>query len=240
MPEWSPALTTWELRAFDAAQKETFSGCTIGKTTDSQWAQASRGFKFGGLSLRSAADHAAQAFVASYTATLKLYEDLDPVYQWEGPEVTSHIAKSIDAYNTAVGVEDRLDPQSVLEPPPSQQSLSQAVDRQTHAIFYDSLTPSEKKALNSEMLQGASDFLEATPSKELNLAWDPVEFVTEIRIRLLDDFYPVDSWCPMCDCVLDRKGRHAGVSSGGGDRTRRHHAARNRVGTFSSAAKLKI
>ena len=88
------------------------------------------------------------------------------------------------------------------------------------------------------MLPGASGFLEALPSKDLGLAWEPTEFVTEIRTRLLDDFFPADTWCSACDSVMDKKGRHAAVCACGGDRTRRHHAARNRVGAFASSAGL--
>ena len=47
------------------------------------------------------------------------------------------------------------------------------------------------------MLPGASGFLEATPSKDLGLAWEQTEFVTEIRTRLLDNLFPDDDWCPM-------------------------------------------
>jgi len=70
------------------------------------------------------------------------------------------------------------------------------------------------------------------------LAWDPKEFTTEIRIRLLDNIFPEDSWCPACDGVLDRKGRHAATCPSWGDKTRRHNAARNRAGVFATAAGL--
>ena len=50
--------------------------------------------------------------------------------------------------------------------------------------------------------------------------------------------FSADIWCPACDCVLDRKGRHAATCACWGDRTRRHHAARNRIGVFAGAAGL--
>lgn len=86
------------------------------------------------------------------------------------------------------------------------------------------------------MLTGASGFLEAVPSKELDLAWEPVEFTTELRTRLLLPHFAADSWCPLCDAVLDRKGRHCAKCAAGGDRNRRHHGARNLIGRHADAA----
>ena len=88
----------------------------------------------------------------------------------------------------------------------------------------------------SELLPGASAFLEAIPSKEHNLAWEPTEFATEVRSHLLANVFPEESWCPACDAVLDCKGLHCGVCAANGDRTRRHHGARNAVGRFAAAA----
>ena len=39
------------------------------------------------------------------------------------------------------------------------------------------------------MLPGASGFLEAIPCKQLDLAWDPCEFLVELRTRLLVNVY---------------------------------------------------
>ena len=50
--------------------------------------------------------------------------------------------------------------------------------------------------------------------------------------------FSADTWCPVCDAVLDTQGRHAGTCAGAGDRTCRHHAARNEVGHFANAAGL--
>ena len=67
----------------------------------------------------------------------------------------------------------------------------------------------------------------------------PEEFVTELKTRLLMDQYSEDTWCPLCDCVLDRRGRHAGLCAAGGDRVRKHNGARNRVGQFADAARMR-
>ena len=49
---------------------------------------------------------------------------------------------------------------------------------------------------------------------------------------------PEDSWCPLCDAVLDRKARHCAACASGGDRVLRHNGARNLVGRFASDAGL--
>ena len=145
--------------------------------------------------------------------------------------------KALQTYNTSVAEVDRLslqEPECALR----QQSLSQAVDSKLHNEHFSSLSSSDRKALLSEQLQGAAGFLEAIPSKDLRLAWAPAEFVVKLRTRLLGDLFPEDSWCPACDAVLDKKGRHPALCASGGDRTRCHHAARNRVAHFAASAGL--
>eukprot|EP00973_Karenia_brevis_P048643 6752911-Karenia_brevis.AAC.1 len=176
--------------------------------SNSQWSQATRAFKFAGLGLRSAASHASPAFLASYSTTFKHCKEIDASYEWEGADPNSEVAKSLQTYNAAVAESDQLQLQSAPEQPSRQQTLSHAVDSRQHQQFFNGLGESDRKQLLSETLQGASGFLEAVPSKDSKLAWDPTEFKTEIRIRLLDDIFPTDSWCPACDSVLDKKGRH--------------------------------
>ena len=62
------------------------------------------------------------------------------------------------------------------------------------------------------------------------------EFKTELKVRLLQNIYPTDSFCELCGDIMDRKGRHAAVCGCGGDRNRRHNGVRDRVCTFASAA----
>ena len=78
----------------------------------------------------------------------------------------------------------------------------------------------------------------AIPTKNTVLAWTPDEFISELRQRLLLDVFSEDSWCPLCDAVLDRKARHCAACPSGGDRVCRHNAARNLIGRFASAAGL--
>ena len=225
-----------ELQAFDAAQRAAFNGYMAWSPNDQQWSQATRGFRHAGLGLRSSSAHAAPAYIASRLATSRFCRELDPAHTWEGADANSALGKSALAYNAAVGQPDQLDLSSEPEAAVRQQTLSKAVDQLAHTQFFQSLNDSDRKHVLSETLQGASGFLEAKPSKEQGLAWDPKEFSTEVRFRLMDNLFPEDSWCPACDGVLDRKGRHAGTCPSWGDKTRRHNAARNRTSAFATAA----
>ena len=76
--------------------------------------------------------------------------------------------------------------------------------------------------------------LDAIPRGDKVMASE--EFICELRTRLCVNQYPSDSWCPLCDSVLDAKGRHAVTCACGGDRTRRHHAVRNKGCAFAESA----
>jgi len=122
--------------------------------------------------------------------------------------------------------------------PLKQQDLSRALDGAAHATYFESLSMADRADILSETFRGASDFLEAAPSKVLGLALEAGEFLVELRRRLLLDVYEEDSYCPLCDGVLDKRGGHPGLCAGGGDRTLRHNAARNCTGRFAAAAGL--
>ena len=109
------------------------------------------------------------------------------------------------------------------------------MERSEHEEFFDSLNVADRADLLSEMLPGAQDFLEAVPNKSLGLAFEPEEFVVELKRRLLAPVYASDHFCPCCDGICDSKGRHPGLCSGKGDRVLRHNNARNLVGRFAAS-----
>ena len=223
-----------ELRAFDEQTRAVFTTVTGITLSEAQWGQASRGLWCGGLGLRSASQHAAAAFVASRTATRQKCQEVDANFTWDLPDPQSALGVALTALNAELHPVDKVaaDSTAVLR----QQHLSQALDRVAHEAHYDALSPADRADLLSEMLLGASTFLEAVPCKVTGQAWEPVEFTTELRRRLLAPVYAEETWCPACDAVLDVKGRHAVACCAGGDRTTRHHAARNEVGHFASEA----
>ena len=64
-----------------------------------------------------------------------------------------------------------------------------------HEDFLQGLSVADLDTVRSEMLPGASDFLEAVPSKVLGLAMEPEEFISELKTRLCIDVYPEETWC---------------------------------------------
>ena len=122
--------------------------------------------------------------------------------------------------------------------PPRQQALSRCLDNAAHLEYFATLSHDDRATLLSEMLRGASAFLEAIPSKQDGLAWEPAEFVIELQQRLLLPVLSEENWCPLCDGVMDTKAHHARCCVAGGERTTRHHAVRNEGGQFAAAASL--
>ena len=217
-------LHSEDLKGYDEAMRGAF-GCLTGiATDDSQWAQACRGFALADLGLRSAERHAPAAYVASRCATKDLCREVDAAFIWDESNAESFLGRSLSALNGRIGTDDRVANCDVVK---NLRALSLAIDKEAHDAFFESLSQSDRATILSEMLQGASGFLEAKPSSESQWKWEPQEFASEIRRRLLVPVYPAETWCPLCDCVLDIKGHHACQCAGSGDRTARHNEARN-------------
>ena len=87
--------------------------------------------------------------------------------------------------------------------------------------------PADCATLRSEAEPGGHASLAAMPHGQLRM--EPAAFLAEIQQRLCIPDAAEDSWCPCCDQVLDRHGRHAAMCSAGGERTLRHHALRDGV-----------
>ena len=229
------------LDVFDKKQRVTLEAVLGAHLNEAQWAQASRSTSTGGLGLRLAAEHAAPAFLSSYTASAALCLELDGAFAWDAalPTSSAHQALAALRARTASPELPTL-PAALSEVQPlCQKTLSQLLDRGSLERQLVALTAAEKATLLSETLRGANGFLEAVPSKHLNLAMEPEQFVLEVRRRLLMDVHPQDDFCPLCDGVSDRKGWHDVMCACGGDRVRRHNAARNYAGKAASAAGLQ-
>ena len=242
---YSMRVTPWEsherqLAEYDNAVRECFASFTGLHLSAAQWRQAGRGLWCGGLGLRSTATHAPAAFLASCRATAVACKELDPLFA--GAQFaaipSSEVGRTMLRINSRIAPNDHLTDES---PPAAwrQQSLSQALDRQEHLEFLSSLSIADLADLQSEMLPGASNFLEAPPCEARGLAMSPAEFGVELQRRLLMRPYDADTWCPFCDGVLDSAARHPALCPAGGDRTRRHHAARNLVGQLAAEAGLR-
>ena len=80
--------------------------------------------------------------------------------------------EGLEALNYEMPDELKIQPGSTT--PVKQQSLSKGLDSADHKAFFDQLNVSDQIAINSEMLTGASDFLEATPNSEFPCSRSPV------------------------------------------------------------------
>lgn len=99
---------------------------------------------------------------------------------------------------------------------------------------FTSATPAKKAILLSEAEPGARAFLSAIPHGRARME-GPL-FLAELRRRLGVPDAAHDTWCPRCDGILDTHSHHAGMCLAGGDRTRRHHAARGLIAAWAERA----
>ena len=84
---------------------------------------------------------------------------------------------------------------------------------------------------------GARAFLAALPRGSCRL--EPALFVSELRQRLGVPDAAEDTWCPLCNAVLDRYSHHAALCCAGGERNQRHHALRDLVYHWATRAGMQ-
>ena len=231
-----PDVAVAPLGSFDGKMREAFTSVSGKRFDDEAWSQAALGLKHAGLGLRSTARHAPAAYLASRLSTRELCAQVDPEFAWEatapdsGPRVAKEMLNAVLPPAQQVPLED--------DAPRRQQALSSALDAAALQERLDRACPADSAAIRSELLPGASGFLSAVPSKTLGLAMEPPEFLVEVCTRLATPVYSQESFCPLCDEVLDVKGFHARTCMCGGDKIAGHNAARNLTGRYVAAAGL--
>jgi hypothetical protein len=207
--------------------RECFVKVTGLRVSDQQWAQAKLGMKFGGLGLRSPADHSTAAFVSSLgSCNMQLRTRGAPLLT-EFEAAGSEGALALALLNAALPQGAQVSPEALIGI--RQQVVSRALDNARFAELLASMPVSDRAQLLSECGLGAYGFLQAVPNPKLGLAMDPDTFCCSVAERLCMQILPADDWCPLCDAVMDQKLRHAHMCVAGGERTARHHGARNIV-----------
>eukprot|EP00664_Eupelagonemidae_sp_cell27_P008593 gene8593-10255_t len=104
------------LRHFDGLVRQGFGSIAGFHPDDAVWRRATLAVRSGGLGLRSTAEHAAAAWVASRTTTAAACLALDPDYRWAGGDHAP--AAALDALSDALGaaaVPDGWAPQRCAE-----------------------------------------------------------------------------------------------------------------------------
>ncbi|CAE7877562.1 unnamed protein product, partial [Symbiodinium necroappetens] len=94
-----------------------------------------------------------------------------------------------------------------------------------------------RAVLRSEAEPGARAFLAAVPSGPTRM--ESAAFIVELRQRFGAPDAASDTWCPLCQGVLDTHSLHASTCAAGGERTQRHHALRDALCNWAARAGLQ-
>eukprot|EP00731_Ephydatia_muelleri_P002479 Em0001g2479a len=152
---------------------------------------------------------------------LSIIEDLGP------PLDNHHLIHAVNTFNSLVSTSDAISPESAIESPPSQRSLSHKLDSLTHSRLYDSASPANKARLLSASASLATSWVSVLPSGELGLHFDPREFRTAISWWLGLETTKA-SCCLLCpELALDPLGHHALSCRRGGDVVLQHNQLRD-------------
>eukprot|EP00666_Eupelagonemidae_sp_cell4sb_P003260 gene3260-biopygen28230 len=191
------------LREFDARVRECFDGFTGLHPDDER--QATLGIRFAGLGLRSAADHAAAAFLASRSASHSLCRDIDPAFVWDVAQAGSPAARAMLSVNARLPESERVSPSvSLLK----QQLLSQALDKVTLADLMDPARTREARRaqLRLSLEPNAGAWLHAVPNPNFGNQVAPSFFRVMLQRRLRIPIYDGSFHCSFCASVMDAYG----------------------------------
>ena len=229
------AAQTIALDMFDGMLRRSFGEFTGLHLTTEQWLQASLGLAHGGLGLRSTSKHSTAAFLASWASTLSSAAELDAGFSLSEAKACPDISAALDAFNNNLPPNQAINLDAALAHP--QKALSQLLDSAAWETQLAQSTIAGRATLLSEASVGGRAFLNAVPSGRTQM--EPTAFLSELRVRLQVPDAASDTWCPLCDAVLDHHSYHAGMCVAGGERTQRHHAVRDLVSGWCHRAGLR-
>eukprot|EP00731_Ephydatia_muelleri_P002494 Em0001g2494a len=179
------------------------------------WCQSQLSLRFGVFGLRSLSHHSSAAFIASFYSSGFATAD------------NHHLIHAVNTFNSLVSTSDAISPESAIESPPSQRSLSHKLDSLTHSRLYDSASPANKARLLSASASLATSWVSVLPSGELGLHFDPREFRTAISWWLGLETTKA-SCCLLCpEIALDPLWHHALSCRRGGDVVLQHNQLRD-------------
>jgi len=222
-----PTAHTASLLAMDDAVRtclEQLSGCS---PSDDSWRQAQLKLNKGGLGLRSAAKHAAAAYIASRAKSADLCRRLYPGYSNNADRDGGSLAAAVQAHNAVVRDADRVAFDHTRHG--DQKALSDAVDSAALDGLLAAATLAGKAHLSLVQAPGAAAWLQAPPCEATGTAFPhslmQVGLQRRLRVQLLQE----ECFCPACGEVMDVFCDHALVCACRGDRTKRHNALRNQA-----------
>lgn len=118
-----------------------------------------------------------------------------------------------------------------------QKMLTTAADEASWQRHLATSSLTARAVLRSEAEPGARAFLAAVPSGPTRM--ESAAFIVELRQRFGAPDAASDTWCPLCQGVLDTHSLHASTCAAGGERTQRHHALRDALCNWAARAGLQ-
>ena len=113
--------------------------------------------------------------------------------------------------------------------PLSQKELSASIDNAATDRLLENSPVISQARLRAVAAPHASAWLQVTPCEALSTRLEHVEFVAATQLWIGGQVLPCDTWCPLCDQVMDTRGSHCLACLSGGDKVRCHNALRDFV-----------
>ncbi len=219
---------------FDGQMRCAFSSLTGFALTTPQWAQASAPVRHAGLGLRSAAQVADVAYLASVTSTAPPAEAIWPEYA---------LCRNGAAERASRRLLDNLQwaPSSNETSPDlrSQRTWARRLEDRFAQIRRDRGEPDSKVRAQAFSTRTSCRWHGAIPSKTLDTSLSNCQFRDNVALQLgvevLDEMRP----CRFCGAVCDLFGRHCLSCTAGGDSTLVHNEVRDEVFSWCGRARLR-
>ena len=147
--------------------------------------------------------------LCSRVATRSLCEAMDPSFSWEVAVASgSGISEAIGLCNQHLPADSALDVNTLTVRCVSQRALSRRVDEWTKTRLLSSglTNAAERARMQAAGAAHAGAWLTALPSPSLGQRMTHPEFSTAAKVRLGLELLTADTWCPLCDEILDTRG----------------------------------
>jgi len=177
-----------------------------------------------GMGLRSAAKHAAAAYLASSMGAAELCVQIDSNFEVHSTSETA--AETLFNSSVIAGMQiSSNNPEERRD----QKSLSQRIDKAIFEELHQRGTACDQARLLAASAPHAGAWLTTPATKALRRRLTSGEFSAAAALRIGARVLPSDTWCPKCDRVLDSRVTHAVTCAAGGHRTVRHNLLRDVV-----------
>ena len=216
------------LGLFDGLMRDALGSILGVGLSDRAWRQASLPVSLGGQGLRQVGLHSVAAFSVSSMHSSSLVSAMVSPRAFN-PDISHPLSIINDFSGKTFTCQDIKDS--------SQKEISHCIDLFSQKRLYNSSTgPRERARLGSVSLGHSGDWLNALPSKVMNLHMRPTEFRMAVKYRLGIQVFQSVAGCPVQECSQenDVMGDHAIGCGHSGERTSRHNQLRDTI--FKTAA----